>query len=214
MRAGAAWGPGDEGRKDPERAGALPGGVGTLRGEGSSDARDPSSGPSRGSPVPSGQSSNVAPKARPPRRPQLCLFARSSRRTAALAFRFLRLAIRLPASGFLHMPFPVSATSFYSFRLADSHSFFGSRHQRHFLCEALLSRSPSRSPPLKRSYRFLCLSFMSLGGGSHLLLDLYLCGSLVTSVTMSSMEAGRCVLVTDVFPSTAPSRRKLPVNVR
>lgn len=182
MRGGAAWGPGDEGRKDPERAGALPGGVGTLRGEGSSDARDPSffpsSGPSRGSPVPSGQSSNVAPKARPPSRPRLCLFARSSRRTAALAFRFLRLAIRLPASGFLHMPSSRSATSFYSFRLADSHSFFGSGHQRHFLCEALLSRSPSRNPPVKRSYRFLCLSFVSLGGGGLICYWTFICVAL------------------------------------
>lgn len=140
--------------------------MGTLRGEGSSDAHDPSffpsSGPSRGSPVPSGQSSNGAVRAPPPRRPLLCLFARSSLRTAARAFQFLRLATSLPASGFLHMPSPLSATSFYSFHLANSHSSFGSRHQRHFPCEALFSRPQSRKPPFKRSHRSLFLSFMSL----------------------------------------------------
>lgn len=53
------------------------------------------------------------------------------------------------------------ATSFYLFCLANSHSSFGSRHQRHFLCEGLLSRPPSRNPPVKRSHRSLFLSFVS-----------------------------------------------------
>ena len=68
-RGASSVGARDEGRKDSERVGALSGPVRTLRGEGSSDARDPSFfpafGPFRGSPVPSGQSSNVAAKARP-----------------------------------------------------------------------------------------------------------------------------------------------------
>lgn len=91
-RGASSVGARDEGRKDSERVGALSGAVRTLRGEGSRDARDPSFfpafGPFRGSPVPSGQSSNVAAKARPHPRPQLCQFAGPSFRTAALAFRF------------------------------------------------------------------------------------------------------------------------------
>lgn len=106
----------------------------------------------------------------PPRRvraprPQLCQFAVPLFAQLHWPFDFLKLAIRFPASGFLHMPSPLSATSFYSFRLADSHSSFGSWHQRHFLCEALLSRPPSRNPPVGGSHRSLFLSFMPRRGG-------------------------------------------------
>ena len=150
----------------------------------------------------------------PPRRvraprPQLCQFAVPLFAQLHWPFDFLKLAIRFPASGFLHMPSPLSATSFYSFRLADSHSSFGSWHQRHFLCEALLSRPPSRNPPVGGSHRSLFLSFMPRRGGgwSHLLLNLYLCGLLVLSVTMSHMVGRDWVCVgLRCVPSTAESR--------
>lgn len=167
-RGASSVGVRDEGRKDSERVGALSGPVRTLRGEGSSDARDPTFfpafGPFLGSSVPSGQTSNVAAEARP-RSPASALpICCPSFRAAALAFRFPQTRHTLSRLRLFAHAVP-SATSFYSFRLADSHSSFGSWHQRHFLCEALFSRPPSRNPPVGGSHRSLFLSFMPLGGG-------------------------------------------------
>lgn len=147
--------------------------MGTLRRKGSSDvwysSFFPRSGPSRGSPVLLGQSSNVAHKAHPPHQPGLCLCsasAHSSLRIAALvAFRFLKLAMCLRASGFLHILSPLPAGFFYPFCLANSHSSFGSQPQRHFLYVVLLSCPQSRNPPVEYCQREVPVSSLHVTRG-------------------------------------------------
>lgn len=69
-------GPGTKGGRTLRRQGRWRKGRGAFEEKGAMTFGPrffPSPGPSRGSLVPSGQSSNVAPKARPPLRPQHCL---------------------------------------------------------------------------------------------------------------------------------------------
>lgn len=134
--------------------------------------------------------------------------AHSSLRIAALAFQFLKQAMRLPALGFLHTPSPMPAASFHPFCPADSHSSLGSQPQHHFLCEALLSCHPSLNPPIKRFHRSPFLYFMSRG-------VLFVIGPFVwlfDYVCLRELHGGRDLGVCChcCVPSTAPVTLKMP----